>query len=369
MLAGPPLDVTEYPEVLCGYLSAGGSPAELEEVLFAWNAMSYEHGLVLADQDLTGDDAPEVIVIALQPPIQRFNSTGALTIFSREPPFYRVAFTAGPISSPELITVEDLNNNGLMEVVFTTEYCGVGTCYLTVMVEEFDASQDRFVDLSMGSISMKAAQLGFEDVDGDGTQEITLDGWRYGSLTDGPLRGRKQIFKWNNTQYELADTIYDSPTHRIHVVNDADTAWLRGDYRQAHQLYWQALEDDSLYGWAWTPYEADFVAMSDSLEAYVYFRLMVAYTWVGNHREAHMINQLYLQDYADESITSGGGFAILGEVYWQEYLQNSKGSACEAVIATAEKRPDLYAPLNEYGPANKLYAPTDLCPPEVELWY
>ena len=152
----------------------------------------------------------------------------------------------------------------------------------------------------------------------------------------------------------MADKLYDSSTCLLHKVQDADEA-LR-DYEaqglaRARELYTEAVTDQTLTK-CWER-EGELA----ELRSYSLFRLAVIAAYEGESGlAAENVAQL-AQAFPTSLYTQ------MGQTWLERYQADGDiTAACKAATAFAEANPSTYLTLSDYGYANPIFAPEELCP-------
>src|SRR5207248_2064023 len=108
------------------------------------------------------------------------------------------------------------------------------------------------------------------DLDKDGVLEVEIDFNPPVDPTLGPPRKTVDIWDWDGVVYTIAQTRLEPPTYRIHALNDADSAFAQGQWKDALRLYDRVRDDAALQPWT-SPDEPI------TLRAYATFRKILVY--------------------------------------------------------------------------------------------
>jgi hypothetical protein len=92
------------------------------------------------------------------------------------------------------------------------------------------------------------------------------------------------------------------------------------------------------------------------------FRQLLAYILRKDLGDAQVVYGILQNSYPE--VEAGSGYARLARAFWEAYEPAQDGAAgCLAAEAFAGAHPaEVLAPL-DYGYANRIYTPDDLCPP------
>ncbi len=335
-------------DAIARFLSDGGTVAKLESTLRDdWNVLG-ALGAVRGDVDLTGEGTPEVIVTYDTP-----DEGGVLLIDGcidgRYLTRYQAALGGGV---PQVLNTNDMNYNGIPDLLFTSQDCtnGTGCVYHTQMVT-WNAERGRFINLLSGAITSDQIP-GIQDVDNDQVSELIVRFDDSGNATTGPLRTGYTVYDWNGVSYVQSVTQLNPPRFRIQVIQEADAAFTAQNMDQAITLYNLALGSTGLENW----YNDD----TDTLRAYALYRLLVAYAFTEDDRRVDT-QQTIQTTYPD--LTSAPPYAQMALDFWNALqVTNNLHSACLRAQEDAQTRPEALTLLNRYGSRSPTYTANDLCP-------
>jgi hypothetical protein len=186
-----------------------------------------------------------------------------------------------------------------------------------------------------------------------------LDIGVYGSIGAGPQRESRKVFAWDGAAYVLSSTEPTTPEYEwypIHFIQDGDAAAEAGDYDEALASY-NSLSFRTNFP-TWENGEDEIPA----LQLYSRYRTMVTYLLLDDETNAGAAATVFA-DYDGSGGALGDGFATIGKVFWDAYLESgSVGEACGGVRSYAFDHPDIYQLLNEFGYGNRTYEASDVCP-------
>jgi len=92
-----------------------------------------------------------------------------------------------PVANPTILGADDYNDDGMAEAAFTVSQCGASTCMTSVFVVGWDGSQ--YSDFFAEPVSQpwtEPSEISFQDLDGDGAQEIRVPAGTVSSVGLGP---------------------------------------------------------------------------------------------------------------------------------------------------------------------------------------
>ena len=387
-------------EDVLDYLNQGGSPSRLIVEL----GQTLPRAELLTDneviRDLTGDGVPELLIIPLSNLyIWGCQNNQYQLLMSKTSEYVTINFY-----QLQLVGIQDMNLNSIPEVVVADFGCGwmsEGQC-LDVYAYEWNGTQ--FASLIQGDSFMGAASIyggsldkyfpGAEinDIDGNGTLELTLSGgipntWYDDYFWHAPWRTQSDTYGWNGEHFVFVKTEFSSPIYRYQAVQDGDRALLRHDYPKALAFYQEAIFSDTLLGWSpahkersialheltWnfalkgTPTPAipsDDLQEYPNLAAYARYRIMLLHILQGNVPEAQIVYQTLQEKFPEGS--DGHGFALVAKAFWDHYQlsKNIKASCAKAVSVAYEVEAILRFLGADYHNSwqDILYESKDVCP-------
>jgi tetratricopeptide (TPR) repeat protein len=387
-------------EKILDYLSQGGNPSNLISLLrqtWAREKVFISHEIV---QDLTGDTVPEILIIPAE-----------LFIFGCRDNKYELLMTKSsdavsfnPITL-QLVTIQDMNLNGVPEIVLADFGCGgmgAAQC-LDVYIYEWDGNQfaplvpkqeGYEVGLSMigGRMIEYLPDASIRDIDQNGTLELILTGdipnsWYSDYFFFAPWRDQSDTYVWNGEHFILLKTDFSAPAYRYQAVQDGDRAALRNEYDKALAFYQEAIFSDELLGWspahkersialhelAWNPdlegtptpgIPPDDPQEYPNLAAYARYRIMLLHIFQGNFPEAEIVYETLQEKFPEGS--EGHGFALVAQAFWDQYQlsQNIKQSCAKAVSMAYKHKPILRFLGTDYHNSwqDIMYESKDVCP-------
>lgn len=352
-----PTLIEEYPSVLARYLSRGADPSEVERVLREWGAVTHDSGSV-ESLDMTGDRVAELIVFLVDsspaggavrwPP-------GEVLIFQCEAGKVVPAFL-GRLTDNEdwdwfsfhRQKLADVNENGLVDLVYVSRTCGAHTCFDRLYVIEWDGAA--FVNRALGMEAYPYPSF----MVGEGQIRVHIGG--IGSAGAGIQRSHEEVWTWDGKQYTLTEEITGEPLVLVQYVHDADEALARGGFSEAVEHYLVALDGAELESGLFLDSEEDGLAV---IQAYALFKLVVSHAAVGDVATAETYYEQLREDHAGGAI--GHVYVRLAEAFWTDFEASGNAfEACQEAVAAAEVKEASYDLLYA-GYANPEYTPERLC--------
>lgn len=364
----PPAAFEDYPTVIAEYLSEAGDAALgdscLEEVFDAWQLLlpdSDDWPCLVVNADADPDDEVVALLGRQSPESVDPMAMTQWQVFVIDPQAdtYEVSYVsilmeveAQVPAKPHLMAVDDINGDGMPELVYWESSCGAHTCYSTVHI----LGGGDYQSLTDGEISMPYADIRLEDRDGDGAQELIMTGGTIGSIGAGPQRVREEVYAWNGAAYTLAQTTYE-PTNVLYLrILDADAAFANGDYIAARRMYQEAFNDTSLE--LWKENAGTSVDERDELEPYILFRIALCEIALGT---APQVSIPLLQQASGNY--PGSLNAELAGAFLTQYLATGDVTAsCAAARDFANTYIDLFTTVWDYGYANPGFDANAVCP-------
>ncbi len=205
-------------------------------------------------KDLNNDGVPEIVVI-------NNISMSSIYIFSCINGTYKSSLEDSdfyPVNSIEILSTADINKDGLPEIVLRDLSCFMNGCaYLSII--EWDGT--KFAGLIMdgnGSDAENYAEMIYykdaylKDIDNDGILELIgvnspSEGKDPGGL---PWRVETYTYKWDGKYYKPLLVEYGTPHYRFQAVQDGDRYASDGQYEKALAAYKNAIQNEKLDWWS-----------------------------------------------------------------------------------------------------------------------
>jgi tetratricopeptide (TPR) repeat protein len=351
----PPEDFKDVTSIE-SFLNAGGDSKQL--------AQYYE----VTVEELNTDTVPEILVQAGSP----FENIKHLLLFSCTNGEYKEQLIRedntdlGLTKRIEIMAVDDLNKNGVPELVYKTT-CLAVSCELLFIVE-WDGEKfsnlvkDNFLPWAVDYADMREPQdVYFKDLDNDGIPELIWTGEMSPKSSQDywdnyPRRLATHVYKWDGKKYAALRVTYGTPEFRYQAIQDGDRYSFTGEYQKALDLYELAINSDNLDWWTadrrlYNLIYHGFYGGSISrptpdpnersiLSAYASYRIMIVHILINDLKEAEIVYQKLLQDYPSDN--PAYPIAEMAILFWNEY-QTSKSisKACIVSIHYIDNYPDV----------------------------
>lgn len=341
----------DIPAALQTYLTAGGDPQTLPQLLDEWLAY-LPRGIAPVTADLTGDGRPEVSIAYVDPQAVTYPPTSALAVYTCRGDRYNLLARFTPDTERPgvyLAGAADLNADGRAELAPVEYTCGAHTCWDTLHVWTWEAGG--FRELLGGDLTLPYATYTLTD-----GQILAVSGG-IGSVGAGPQRAYTETWAWNGSVITRTEITEGPATFRYHVFVEGDQALDAGRYPDAYAAYSRVLRDETLQAWAGQTTTAEERAW---LNALAHWRLLLLGIETGNFPDA----EAHYTQLTTGSAPTATEYPVvaLARRFWQTYQENGNvGYACVEVVNAAESEAVL-AFLNGFGYANPTYAREGLCP-------
>ena len=355
----PRVEFAEFPQAILDFLNAGGSIAALDEALY--QAHVANQPVAVGAIDLTGDGKQDVAVSVYNPASTLVPPGGELLLFVCQEGVYRMLHhqaSAEGSGAPGIRYLQDLNGDGIAELVVGSPTCGASTCFEEVQILGWTGAG--FEDLLVGStIEIPSPVINLLDPQGDGVYDLEISGGGYGSVGAGPQRSKSTVWPYNPSAARWQDPQerLDSSNYRIHVLQDADQAAREHHFEQALPGYGRVVDDTGLIDWVEPELE------KPSLAAYALFKIALTHLLLNQADLAQTTFDRLFADYPPGAV--GYPYAELARKFQEAYPAGGIPNGCAAARQFAADHPqEILVPLGSavFGYANPDYSPLDICP-------
>ncbi len=349
-----PVGLEDYPlSAAIALTEFNGVPAILRSYLERCGALTVDWGAVRT-ASLLGGPEPELVVVASDPAADGANPLGILAVLVPGDLGWEVLYQTGVASDVVLLAAEDLNADGNADVAWTDTTCGAKACFTTAhIISWIDGAFQDWID---GSTTMASVSVQLSDVSPQGSgQELVMSGGVVGTPLAGPQRVVTNT--WGSpagAPYVLLDQVAAPSDCLYHRLQDGDLAMMGGapdGYAPAIDAYRSAADDPQLVACWIRENEVD------ELRAYALYRLAVTHAYAGQVDAAGEAIAELARRYPADS------YARLAELWWIAYRTTRDASAACAVARTvAERHPDTWQRLADFGFANPTFSVDMICP-------
>lgn len=345
--------------------------------------------------DLTGDGLSELI----------FTETDFVYIAGCKNGIFETFLEyKGTQRTPAIKEIIDLNANGIPEIITLN---AERHAFFSIRILEWDGA--KFISLIKNVIANEtydfiggtAFDYTIADINNDGLMEIIAtdnDQFLYENLLGVPLRTFTITIGWNGENFVIENIEPTFPKYRFQAIQDADFYVRNWKYKQALELYQQAIFDNDLEWWsaerqeyegynAFNSYMEDWhngapIALTETatpyptmpaikadlteypkLASYAYYRIMLLHIVQGNLAKAETTYNTLQEEFFHDQY--GAPYAEMARDFWQAYQQNQNMTdACGAAITYAAMHPEILIPLGSdyHGWQSHTYQPADVCP-------
>ena len=352
-------DFGQYSQASLAFLNSGATVEELSQALY--DAGVANQPRTAAANDMTGDGQQDVVVSIYNPNSRRTPPSGTLLIFVCGSGSYNLAFQlAAPEDQgvPGIRFLQDLNADGKADLVTSQGTCGASTCFETVKILTWTGAG--FENALEGSgADLPDPDIQIQDPQVNGIYQLVITAGGAGSVGAGPQRIVTRTWTydpasqhWKPGPDELA-----SSTYRIHVLQDADTAFKKGDYALAEALYGQVRDDQPpLADWM------DPATEKANLGAYAAYKILVIKTLQKKSSQAQ--KDLASMNAGLAAKSPEQAYAEMAREYITAYAVDPS-TACAIVKRYAASHAGrVLDPLGSkiFGYSNRDFQPEDMCP-------
>jgi hypothetical protein len=358
------------------FLNRGGKPEDLLQAIADAYGTGTENHLV----DMTGDGIAEIVVSAAEIYMFGCSAGNYITLLKVENP------EAAPAAErDQIVAVEDMNLNGVPELVIASHGCEdipPEMCLDVVVLEWYGAGLASLAEFSLHGrqLSGDPPEVKIQNTNEDEYLELTVTGGipvNEDYARSYPWRQETQTYTWNGVQFQQTIS-FSAPQFLYQVVQDADQAALHGDYDEALKLYQNAIYGN--YDWFSPARKQYFVDQASGeskqkepeldpnekvhLTGYSYYRTVLAYVLQENQVEAQSAYERIHKNYAKGF--PGYEYLLLTDAFWNEYqASQDMEKACGKAIDFVSDHPDIlkYLGSDHHNVIqDTIYKPEDVCP-------
>ncbi|HNE06348.1 MAG TPA: VCBS repeat-containing protein, partial [Anaerolineales bacterium] len=269
----------------------------------------------LLEHDFDGDGNPEwlsSVPMYYQPPEPRCCSQLIILFEKDEGIFHPVHFIEklSTKNATKVLLVDDLDNDGLSEIVVRRVYCGTW-CSMDIYVFKWDG--EIWTEDSISTVMPDI--ISFIDYNNDGKTEIALNYFTIYKLDSSyPVREATDIYGWKNGKLVLLEQLLSHNTEPYAIMRDVFSAISSGEFDEALKLAKPAM---------------DKIPQScKQMETYTAIEVMLIYGVQGK-QEAMQSVLAQINTYCNQP---DNGFTHAANILWQAYQQvHDPILACEAM--------------------------------------
>jgi hypothetical protein len=352
-------DFENYGNVILDFLNSGASVDELISLMQNYEIANQPN--TVQASDITGDGRMDVVVSIRNPYTETVTSPGNLFIYICQEEQYALEHnieSGDEFNAPSILQIQDLNSDGLNELIYSKSNCGAHSCFENVSILMWNGMGfEEKLEGQMDDLPFPDIQL--TDYDQDGIYNLEVVGSGFGSVGAGPQRDRIRIWEYNQSSgfWVAGADAYGPSNYRIHILHDADAAARRGEYQVASLLYNMVINDQDLLNWL------DKENEQLNLAAYSRYKLVVVYMLQEDREQAGQMLQ------AMKSIYYVGlsqfAYLEMAEAFLRGYEAGGGEVGCaEAQLYATLHREEVLTPLGPsyFGYANPDYTVLDICP-------
>jgi hypothetical protein len=347
-----------WDEEIVRFILQGGEPARIHQAPATSPDLKLEIN-AFDELDFNGDSVHDLLLTAAYGWPTGQGQQGGMLFFECLSGSYALAkaiFADVGWGPPSVIHAGDMNLDHRDDVLVIQEHCGAHTCSQRVqfLTRSGDAVENRFIG-TPEELPFPIVQVERPAV--DGRFEISVTGRGYGSAGAGPYRERTQIYAWSQDEqaYLLSSDSLAAPVFRIHMLHDADSALLSGDYAAALAGYGRVIDDDVLN--EWTGGEAE----RRALEAFAFYRIILTQLALDDASRAKAGFEIMRGAY--EMSASSAAYVSLSAEMLEAFMRtNDLSESCRHIEGyVMDHEQALVTPLY-FGYGNPTYTAADICP-------
>lgn len=192
----------DFQAAILNYLNTSGSVEQLKSELNATPGILYSD---IQQVDFSNNGSQEV-VIAIEF-LRRGRHAAFIWVIGKIDNDYKILFQTGDndwlISDPQIRLIDDINNDGIKEVVASTMWIGSEKEIRFYILTQYFPSQYVTTLFSGDIVPLGDVGVSIKDIDSDSAKEITLIGYRW---NNGIREKVAYEYKWNGTSYDLGKT-------------------------------------------------------------------------------------------------------------------------------------------------------------------
>ena len=354
-------------ESVIAYLRMGGNIDTLIDIL-----SEIQSNFIY--QDITNDNTPDLIIVSGSL-FQKLNiiycQNGQYSLFPSNGKALGDLF--GEIVE---FKIQDLNQNQIQDIY------SVVTTPTGLIAKVWEWNGQIFEDLTaitpeVEGVSIVDAKI--VDINNDNVLELVIKGQVANDepFPGQPLRSITSVYHWNGNRYSLS-TRFDVPQYRFQAIQDGDIQVLYGNFKEATNIYQEAIDSNNLDWWSKDRYEHNRSARINfftpvplnldgseypSLAAYAYYRIILLHLAQGQEAEAASTYQTLQDTFGTDQYAAP--YVEMATAFWEAYQSTQKMyDGCAAAIQYAVEHPEILTPLGSdyHGWQSHIYVPADVCP-------
>ena len=356
------------------------SGVSIDSIANAINSPGYSPSILSAD--VTGDSAPELLLINSEPIYHLYIYTcaqGKYILIFPEINYFGY--------DTEIVATKDLNADDIPEIIVEHRGCMGNGCY-SIYILEWNGAEFQVMnsDSKYGENMDGLLKVETKDLNNDGIFEILMTGGvpALGAYIIGPpWRVETKTLAWNGRVYALKSVKYEPAEFRFQAIQDGDGATLNGNYDEAMKSYTDVIFSDKLDWWS-KERQADTIVMLSNdgykvlgtptpgtpdlteyprLAAYASYRIMLLHLMQGNESDADAVYKTLQHKFGSDAYARP--YVEMATAFWDTYQSAHKMyDGCAAAIQYAAEHPEILTPLGSdyHGSQSHIYEPADVCP-------
>ena len=355
-LVDGPFDI--YPPEIFSFLNGGGSAKDLDQALYSLGIANLP--VPVGVSDMTGDGIEDVVVSIFDPRSVLQPPAGLLLIYICDQQGYRLAYqedTRPNQGAPGIRYLQDMNADGISDLVLSSASCGAHTCFERVQLISWEAGE--FINRLVGeTIDLPYPTIYLEPAQDSGIYDLHISGSGLGSVGAGPQRNITRVWTYEagSLRWLVSSVVFEPSSYRIHVLHDANSAFKNGEFKEALLLYNRAISDSTLQDWS------DPAGEQAWITSFARYQLVVLYTLQDQGTFANLTLDEMNASISPES--QQHGYFEMATLFLEGFRKGGVEEGCAAAIEYAAAHTELLEPLGPqvFGYGNPPITPEQVCP-------
>jgi hypothetical protein len=191
--------IKDFQNAILDYLNADGNIEQLK------NELSTIPGVLHIDIQLVdfSDDTSQELIVAIEF-LRRGRHASFIWVIGKIDGLYTVLFQTSDndwlLYDPRIILVNDINNDGLKEVIASIMWIGSEKEIRFYVLAQYSPSQYVTTLFASTIVPLGNVETSISDIDGDKVKEITLTGYRWHNSSHEKIAYE---YKWDGNRYDL----------------------------------------------------------------------------------------------------------------------------------------------------------------------
>ncbi len=294
-----------------------------------------------------------IAIFIYDPNQETVDTSETLLVYHMNDGHYDLMFSTTMFWYGEFLGIDDINDDGKIELVWTDGKCGAHTCLFTVFVEHWTGMD--YKSWVINPQEMQNSTYSFAEITSEGTgYEIVVSGDFIGSVGAGLQQGRTvTYYSPDGGPYKLHTDALDPPEYLYQQIVDGNTLFNQGDYKTAIIAYQTAITDTKLkFDGAFDLSYRLVYTEPDIFRDFARYRLVVSHVILDEMDEAFKIrNDIKTLELLEAT-----------NIFLNTFM-NSRNLelACKKTNEYAAEMPKTWEYLHDWGYANPTFRSEDFC--------